>query len=147
MSRNYLAVCSRHNLHRAIHAAALRQSRFLHGKFFFLFTSCHYESRYYHRSLNKRNSDVVQNSTVTERAKNFHSVQYLLIHGTADGELCWAILKISPFVFTKNKNIWLTLMLCFAIELLRSNQPDSPPQNFLLLLEATNWGQHYFTLN
>lgn len=56
----------------------------------FLFTSscfCHYELRYYHWSLNKCNSDVVQNSTVTERAKNFHSVQYLLVHGTADGEL------------------------------------------------------------
>uniref|UniRef100_A0A673A4J0 Dipeptidyl peptidase 4-like n=1 Tax=Sphaeramia orbicularis TaxID=375764 RepID=A0A673A4J0_9TELE len=26
----------------------------------------------------------LQNSTVTERAKNFHSVQYLLVHGTAD---------------------------------------------------------------
>lgn len=40
MSRNYLAVCSRHNLHRALHAAALRQSRFLHGKFFLLTSSC-----------------------------------------------------------------------------------------------------------
>lgn len=28
----------------------------------------------------------VQDSTVTARAKNFHSVQYLLVHGTADGE-------------------------------------------------------------
>uniref|UniRef100_A0A8D0AIZ0 Dipeptidyl-peptidase 4 n=1 Tax=Sander lucioperca TaxID=283035 RepID=A0A8D0AIZ0_SANLU len=31
-----------------------------------------------------KKSDCVQNSTVTARAKNFHSVQYLLIHGTAD---------------------------------------------------------------
>ncbi|CDQ98167.1 unnamed protein product [Oncorhynchus mykiss] len=27
---------------------------------------------------------VLQNSTVTARAKNFRSVQYLLVHGTAD---------------------------------------------------------------
>uniref|UniRef100_A0A8C2BFT8 Dipeptidyl-peptidase 4 n=1 Tax=Cyprinus carpio TaxID=7962 RepID=A0A8C2BFT8_CYPCA len=29
----------------------------------------------------------LQNSTVMERAKNFKSVQYLLVHGTADGEI------------------------------------------------------------
>lgn len=32
------------------------------------------------------NITCVQNSTVTAMAKNFHSVKYLLIHGTADGE-------------------------------------------------------------
>lgn len=28
-----------------------------------------------------------QNSTVMARAQNFHNVDYLLIHGTADGEV------------------------------------------------------------
>jgi len=39
---------------------------------------------------------TVQNSTVTARAKNFHSVQYLLVHGTADGELC----RAAVYLFT-----------------------------------------------
>ena len=38
-------------------------------------------------SLLYLNANVcAQNSTVPGRAKNFHSVQYLLVHGTADGE-------------------------------------------------------------
>lgn len=34
-------------------------------------------------------SDCAKNSTVTARAKNFQSVQYLLVHGTADGRFFW----------------------------------------------------------
>lgn len=39
-------------------------------------------------ALPSHKPESVQDSTVTARAKNFHSVQYLLVHGTADGELC-----------------------------------------------------------
>ncbi|KAK3543578.1 hypothetical protein QTP70_023909 [Hemibagrus guttatus] len=41
-----------------------------------------YTERYMHRP--EENSDSYKNSTVTSRAKNFKSVQYLLVHGTAD---------------------------------------------------------------
>uniref|UniRef100_W5KRR4 Fibroblast activation protein, alpha n=1 Tax=Astyanax mexicanus TaxID=7994 RepID=W5KRR4_ASTMX len=41
-----------------------------------------YTERYMHRP--EENSDSYKNSTVTGRAKNFKSVQYLLVHGTAD---------------------------------------------------------------
>ncbi|XP_026866021.2 dipeptidyl peptidase 4 [Electrophorus electricus] len=41
-----------------------------------------YTERYMHRP--EENPDSYKNSTVTGRAKNFRSVQYLLVHGTAD---------------------------------------------------------------
>ncbi|KAM3585636.1 uncharacterized protein V6R79_023388 [Siganus canaliculatus] len=41
-----------------------------------------YTERYMREPL--QNSANYASSTVTERAKNFHSVQYLLVHGTAD---------------------------------------------------------------
>lgn len=41
-----------------------------------------YTERYMHRP--EENSDGYKNSTVTGRASNFESVQYLLVHGTAD---------------------------------------------------------------
>ncbi|XP_066542738.1 dipeptidyl peptidase 4 [Hoplias malabaricus] len=41
-----------------------------------------YTERYMHRP--EENTDGYNNSTVTGRAKNFKSVQYLLVHGTAD---------------------------------------------------------------
>lgn len=41
-----------------------------------------YTERYMHRP--QENSDNYNNSTVISRAKNFSSVQYLLVHGTAD---------------------------------------------------------------
>ncbi|XP_042368967.1 dipeptidyl peptidase 4-like [Plectropomus leopardus] len=46
----------------------------------------YYDSIYTERYMlgPKQNSVAYTNSTVTERAKNFHSVQYLLVHGTAD---------------------------------------------------------------
>ncbi|XP_077369759.1 dipeptidyl peptidase 4-like [Festucalex cinctus] len=46
----------------------------------------YYDSIYTERYMTKPMDNPVaySNSTVTARAKNFHSVQYLLIHGTAD---------------------------------------------------------------
>lgn len=46
----------------------------------------YYDSIYTERYMNppSLNQDAYDNSTVTKRAKNFHSVQYLLVHGTAD---------------------------------------------------------------
>ncbi|XP_019960035.1 dipeptidyl peptidase 4-like isoform X2 [Paralichthys olivaceus] len=46
----------------------------------------YYDSIYTERYMltPSENPDRYANSTVTDRAKNFHSVQYLLIHGTAD---------------------------------------------------------------
>ncbi|KAL7369585.1 hypothetical protein ABVT39_002592 [Epinephelus coioides] len=46
----------------------------------------YYDSIYTERYMMEpsENSLAYTNSTVTERAKNFHSVQYLLVHGTAD---------------------------------------------------------------
>ncbi|KAM9829441.1 dipeptidyl peptidase 4-like [Syngnathus typhle] len=46
----------------------------------------YYDSIYTERYMTTPNDNPVAyaNSTVTGRAKNFHSVQYLLIHGTAD---------------------------------------------------------------
>lgn len=46
----------------------------------------YYDSIYTERYMQQpsENPDFYANSTVTERAKNFHSVQYLLVHGTAD---------------------------------------------------------------
>ncbi|KAF3706384.1 Dipeptidyl peptidase 4 [Channa argus] len=46
----------------------------------------YYDSIYTERYMREpsENLHAYTNSTVTERAKNFHSVQYLLIHGTAD---------------------------------------------------------------
>ncbi|XP_030006098.1 dipeptidyl peptidase 4-like [Sphaeramia orbicularis] len=46
----------------------------------------YYDSIYTERYMNPPalNEGFYANSTVTERAKNFHSVQYLLVHGTAD---------------------------------------------------------------
>nr|XP_020441758.1 dipeptidyl peptidase 4-like [Monopterus albus] len=46
----------------------------------------YYDSIYTERYMLEpsENNLAYTNSTVTERAKNFHSVQYLLIHGTAD---------------------------------------------------------------
>ncbi|XP_071320716.1 dipeptidyl peptidase 4-like [Trachinotus anak] len=46
----------------------------------------YYDSIYTERYMMEpsENPDGYNNSTVTARAKNFHSVQYLLIHGTAD---------------------------------------------------------------
>nr|XP_046238768.1 dipeptidyl peptidase 4-like [Scatophagus argus]XP_046238769.1 dipeptidyl peptidase 4-like [Scatophagus argus]XP_046238770.1 dipeptidyl peptidase 4-like [Scatophagus argus] len=46
----------------------------------------YYDSIYTERYMMEpsENYDAYANSTVTERAKNFHSVQYLLVHGTAD---------------------------------------------------------------
>ncbi|XP_008276260.1 dipeptidyl peptidase 4-like isoform X2 [Stegastes partitus] len=46
----------------------------------------YYDSIYTERYMLEpsQNPDFYANSTVTGRAKNFHSVQYLLIHGTAD---------------------------------------------------------------
>uniref|UniRef100_A0A8D0A9P1 Dipeptidyl-peptidase 4 n=1 Tax=Sander lucioperca TaxID=283035 RepID=A0A8D0A9P1_SANLU len=46
----------------------------------------YYDSIYTERYMMEpsQNSLAYTNSTVTARAKNFHSVQYLLIHGTAD---------------------------------------------------------------
>ncbi|XP_056610955.1 dipeptidyl peptidase 4 isoform X1 [Triplophysa dalaica] len=41
-----------------------------------------YTERYMHRP--EENSDGYKNSTVTSRAQNFNSDQYLLVHGTAD---------------------------------------------------------------
>lgn len=38
----------------------------------------------------------LQNSTVTSRAKNFKSVQYLLVHGTADG-ITFCLSQITVF--------------------------------------------------
>lgn len=57
---------------------------------------------------NKVKSDCVQNSTVTERAKNFHLVQYLLVHGTADGEL-WLLCSFSA-ALTRLKFFNLTFL-------------------------------------
>ncbi|XP_061669331.1 dipeptidyl peptidase 4-like isoform X3 [Syngnathoides biaculeatus] len=49
----------------------------------------YYDSIYTERYMTKPidNQEAYTNSTVTARAKNFHSVQYLLVHGTADGLL------------------------------------------------------------
>ncbi|XP_072305849.1 dipeptidyl peptidase 4 [Eucyclogobius newberryi] len=46
----------------------------------------YYDSIYTERYMTPplMNQDAYDNSTVTARAKNFHSVKYLLIHGTAD---------------------------------------------------------------
>uniref|UniRef100_A0A671YJV7 Dipeptidyl-peptidase 4 n=1 Tax=Sparus aurata TaxID=8175 RepID=A0A671YJV7_SPAAU len=46
----------------------------------------YYDSIYTERYMMqpKENKAFYENSTVTERAKKFHSVQYLLVHGTAD---------------------------------------------------------------
>ncbi|KAK2856749.1 hypothetical protein Q5P01_005484 [Channa striata] len=46
----------------------------------------YYDSIYTERYMREpsENLHAYSNSTVTERAKNFHSVQYLLVHGTAD---------------------------------------------------------------
>ncbi|KAM9334133.1 dipeptidyl peptidase 4-like [Symphorus nematophorus] len=46
----------------------------------------YYDSIYTERYMQQpsENPGFYANSTVTERAKNFHSVQYLLVHGTAD---------------------------------------------------------------
>ncbi|KAF7669990.1 hypothetical protein LDENG_00090310 [Lucifuga dentata] len=46
----------------------------------------YYDSIYTERYMNEPsgNSVAYANSTVTARANNFHSVQYLLVHGTAD---------------------------------------------------------------
>ncbi|XP_062313975.1 dipeptidyl peptidase 4 [Osmerus eperlanus] len=46
----------------------------------------YYDAVYTERYMNKpaENPDSYKNSTVTSRARNFKSVQYLLIHGTAD---------------------------------------------------------------
>lgn len=46
----------------------------------------YYDSIYTERYMNppSLNQGAYANSTVTARAKNFHSVQYLLVHGTAD---------------------------------------------------------------
>ncbi|XP_070787039.1 dipeptidyl peptidase 4-like [Enoplosus armatus] len=46
----------------------------------------YYDSIYTERYMMEpsENSHAYANSTVTARAKNFHSVQYLLVHGTAD---------------------------------------------------------------
>ncbi|KAM6958225.1 dipeptidyl peptidase 4-like [Tautogolabrus adspersus] len=46
----------------------------------------YYDSIYTERYMLEplQNSHNYDNSTVTERAKHFHSVQYLLVHGTAD---------------------------------------------------------------
>lgn len=46
----------------------------------------YYDSIYTERYMREpdENPDFYANSTVTERAKNFHSVKYLLVHGTAD---------------------------------------------------------------
>ncbi|XP_061669326.1 dipeptidyl peptidase 4-like isoform X1 [Syngnathoides biaculeatus] len=46
----------------------------------------YYDSIYTERYMTKPidNQEAYTNSTVTARAKNFHSVQYLLVHGTAD---------------------------------------------------------------
>ncbi|XP_020500587.2 dipeptidyl peptidase 4 [Labrus bergylta] len=46
----------------------------------------YYDSIYTERYMLEpsQNSHYYDNSTVTERAKHFHSVQYLLVHGTAD---------------------------------------------------------------
>uniref|UniRef100_A0A673KB25 Dipeptidyl peptidase 4-like n=1 Tax=Sinocyclocheilus rhinocerous TaxID=307959 RepID=A0A673KB25_9TELE len=41
-----------------------------------------YTERYMHRP--EENTESYKNSTVTDRAKNFESVQYMLVHGTAD---------------------------------------------------------------
>ncbi|KAG7269108.1 hypothetical protein CRUP_008409 [Coryphaenoides rupestris] len=41
-----------------------------------------YTERYMGKPID--NADAYQNSTVTSRAKNFSSVDYLLVHGTAD---------------------------------------------------------------
>uniref|UniRef100_A0A8C4S0C7 Fibroblast activation protein, alpha n=1 Tax=Erpetoichthys calabaricus TaxID=27687 RepID=A0A8C4S0C7_ERPCA len=45
-----------------------------------------YTERYMGRPIKSDNLAYYQNSTVTERAANFKSVNYLLIHGTADGK-------------------------------------------------------------
>ncbi|XP_056157196.1 dipeptidyl peptidase 4-like [Lampris incognitus] len=46
----------------------------------------YYDSIYTERYMNQpsENADFYRNSTVTGRANNFHSVEYLLVHGTAD---------------------------------------------------------------
>ncbi|XP_071762975.2 dipeptidyl peptidase 4-like isoform X1 [Centroberyx gerrardi] len=46
----------------------------------------YYDSIYTERYMKQPSENQLgySNSTVTERAKNFHSVQYLLVHGTAD---------------------------------------------------------------
>lgn len=46
----------------------------------------YYDSIYTERYMNPPllNQEAYDNTTVTERAKNFHQVQYLLVHGTAD---------------------------------------------------------------
>lgn len=46
----------------------------------------YYDSIYTERYMNppSQNQEAYDNSTVTARAKNFHNVQYLLVHGTAD---------------------------------------------------------------
>ncbi|CAL8289741.1 unnamed protein product [Lota lota] len=46
----------------------------------------YYDSIYTERYMNQplENPDFYKNSTVTAKARNFHSVQYLLVHGLAD---------------------------------------------------------------
>ncbi len=102
---SYLSVYSRYHLHRALHDAAFRELWCLR---------CKFHTQWYHDQnallyltvwvmllpvfSNKRKSDCVQNSTVTARAKNFHSVQYLLVHGTADGELRRAVIYLCIYL-------------------------------------------------
>lgn len=85
-SRNYpVLVCHRHHLHRALHADALGES-LLRGEFSWTSLPILDNIFYHWLTINSTTYCLVQNTTVTERAKNFHSVQYLLVHGTADGK-------------------------------------------------------------
>lgn len=85
LSDTRVSAYSRLHLHRALHEGTIREFTLLHSKSHALSSRA---SRGDRRSLILLPvSDCVQNSTVTERAKNFRSVQYLLVHGTADGEL------------------------------------------------------------
>uniref|UniRef100_A0A8C7CTN2 Fibroblast activation protein, alpha n=1 Tax=Oncorhynchus kisutch TaxID=8019 RepID=A0A8C7CTN2_ONCKI len=60
----------------------------------------YYDSVYTERYMSKpeENADSYKNSTVTSRAKNFKSADYLLVHGTADG-MCFCFSEIPKCVF------------------------------------------------
>lgn len=82
---NYGALYCRFHLHRALHDGAFGELSGLPREFRSGGEAAGFFGSDKPFSVTKR-TNCVQNSTVTERAKNFHSVKYLLVHGTADGE-------------------------------------------------------------
>ncbi|CAG04973.1 unnamed protein product, partial [Tetraodon nigroviridis] len=80
---NYGALYCRFHLHRALHDGAFGELSGLPREFRSGGEAAGFFGSDKPFSVTKR-TNCVQNSTVTERAKNFHSVKYLLVHGTAD---------------------------------------------------------------